>query len=401
MKLSVCCVTVYVSVANKDSSDERYVSSEKHRKIVQSSSSTAAVSSYFVNKLSSKVSSAEGVLAFHTIKHHHSFKSMICTCSLNRKIFEGTETAKNISYASTKAEAIIRNVIAPHATDIVVATLGRISCFGFAINTSNHGSMKIFLVLIQNFDWKEGGTKTKALENEQTGFVLNTVEKYGLSSNCVAYSGDNANVNLVRHCRGWLPISYRISQGIVTQLLSVINYCYRTAKLVSHFLSQTQPPNLINKFFEDEFSVIYVWFLHSLMSAFDYKRQAIEKERNCFWRFRRKGGVVKDTAGRAPSAEVEDGSAPRLAAHSTWRGRPIAIQSPRLHLYNIKSVVTPPVSRTRLHQPSLLARPFKHATCKWCQRGREDDELRKECTENDIRNRRQIRHYTFFLRTNG
>ncbi|KAJ8884431.1 hypothetical protein PR048_016288 [Dryococelus australis] len=209
--------------------------------------------------------------------------------------------------------------------------MGRISCFGVATDARNRGSMKIFPVLIQYFGWKEGGTKTKvieiqALENEQsetiTSFVLNTLQKYSLSSKCVAYSGDNANVNFgglnrkdgqnvysfLKNRFGTDIIGFSItlpctqfvqnlSRNYVTQLISVINNCYRTVKLSlfpaigrilklfpalkSYFLSQPQPPNLIKKLFLDEFSEIYLWFLHSLMSVIDSKIKAIEKERNC------------------------------------------------------------------------------------------------------------------------
>ncbi|KAJ8897036.1 hypothetical protein PR048_002382 [Dryococelus australis] len=124
--------------------------------------------------------------------------------------------------------------------------------------------MKIFPVLIQYFDWKEGGTKTKvieiqALENEQletiTSFVLNPLEKYGLSSKCVAHSGDNANVNV--EC-----LNRQDGRNLSTTAIERILKLLPTLK--SYFLSQ--PPNLIKKIFEDEFSEICLWFLHALMT---------------------------------------------------------------------------------------------------------------------------------------
>ena len=54
---------------------------------------------FFVSKTDTSVTDAEGTLAFHTIKHHNSYRSMDCTSGLLRKIFPDSVTAQKISSA--------------------------------------------------------------------------------------------------------------------------------------------------------------------------------------------------------------------------------------------------------------------------------------------------------------
>ncbi|KAL7841698.1 hypothetical protein SRHO_G00253890 [Serrasalmus rhombeus] len=50
--------------------------------------------------------------------------------------------------------------------------------------------------------------------------------------------------------------------------------------LKAFFLSQDRPPVQIKTFFEDEFSEIYLWQMHSLMSVFQSNIQEMEREDN-------------------------------------------------------------------------------------------------------------------------
>lgn len=50
--------------------------------------------------------------------------------------------------------------------------------------------------------------------------------------------------------------------------------------LKSYFLSQDQPPKILDKFFHDELSECYLLFTHSLMSLFSDKIKFLEKELN-------------------------------------------------------------------------------------------------------------------------
>ena len=76
-----CKSGTYVSVANKGANDlQVHVSSAKHTKAVRGESSSAKVTDFFVTKSDSvAVTAAEGSFAFHTVKHHESYRSMDCT----------------------------------------------------------------------------------------------------------------------------------------------------------------------------------------------------------------------------------------------------------------------------------------------------------------------------------
>ena len=114
-----CRAGTFVSVANKGGSDlEAHVHSAKHKTAARGESSSSKVTDFFVSKTDTSVTAAEGTLAFHTIKHHNSYRSMDCTSGLLRKIFPDSVTAQKISSAGTKTEAIVNAVIAPHSVEV-------------------------------------------------------------------------------------------------------------------------------------------------------------------------------------------------------------------------------------------------------------------------------------------
>ena len=64
-------------------------------------------------KSEDEVAAAKTTMAFHTVKHHYSYKSNDCTSTLIAKIFSDSSTAKKFSSARTKIEAIVNNILAP------------------------------------------------------------------------------------------------------------------------------------------------------------------------------------------------------------------------------------------------------------------------------------------------
>jgi len=129
---------------------------------------------------------------------------MDCTAGLIRKLFADSQTATSITCARTKTEAIINDVTGPHTVAELVKSLNDINCIGIATDASNHGAEKLFPIIIQYFDWKAGAIQTMLLELDSTPndtsetiskYLTEALEKYGLSSKCVAFAGDNANVN--------------------------------------------------------------------------------------------------------------------------------------------------------------------------------------------------------------
>lgn len=93
---------------------------------------------------------------------------MDCTSALLKKAFPDSETARTFSSARTKTEAIVNAVIAPHSVDIAQKALEDIPYCGVSTDGSNHGAVKIFPLLIQYFDWKNGGVQSKLVEVKNT-----------------------------------------------------------------------------------------------------------------------------------------------------------------------------------------------------------------------------------------
>ena len=101
-------------------------------------------------------------------------------------------------------QAIITGVLAPHSMDVTVNNLQDISFFGVATDASNHGATKLFPVVIQYFDYQNGGIQSKIIdlqaaknETSETVFSLltNVLNEKHILSKCVAFCGDNCNTN--------------------------------------------------------------------------------------------------------------------------------------------------------------------------------------------------------------
>ena len=104
----VCKSGTYISVVHKGNGDlNTHLQSEKHRKAVRWGAASTKMTNYFVtagSKCEDEITAAEGTLAFHAVKHHHSFLSMDCTSVLLKKIFPDSNVAKKFSSGRTKTE---------------------------------------------------------------------------------------------------------------------------------------------------------------------------------------------------------------------------------------------------------------------------------------------------------
>ena len=82
----VCKSGTNISVVHKGNGDlNTHLQSEKHRKAIRGAVASTKMTNYFVtarSKYKDEITAAEGTLAFHTVKHHHSFLSMDCTSVL-------------------------------------------------------------------------------------------------------------------------------------------------------------------------------------------------------------------------------------------------------------------------------------------------------------------------------
>jgi hypothetical protein len=76
-------------------------------------------------------------------------------------------------------EAIIRCVISHHATETVKASTANSPFSGVATKASSHLAIKTLPVLIQYFDWKKRGFKTKLLDvPSKTNGKSQTIAQY-------------------------------------------------------------------------------------------------------------------------------------------------------------------------------------------------------------------------------
>jgi hypothetical protein len=78
-----------------------------------------------------------GTYAYHSVLHHHSFRSMDSTSTLQKKFAD-----KKFSCARTKCESIITNVYAPWALEELKKYLKCVNFVTVFCDTSNHKHMK-------------------------------------------------------------------------------------------------------------------------------------------------------------------------------------------------------------------------------------------------------------------
>ena len=184
-----------------------HLQSEKHRKAVRWAAASTKMTNYFVtagSKCEDEITAAKGTLAFHAVKHHHSFLSMDCTSVLLKKIFPDSNVAKKFSSGSTKTEKVVTSILAQYSIDAVLKSFEEndIAYFGVATDGSNHNELKLFPIIIQFFDWRKGGLQSKLIEftnkaNETADtiatYIKDALEKRMLLKKCEAFTGDNYN----------------------------------------------------------------------------------------------------------------------------------------------------------------------------------------------------------------
>jgi hypothetical protein len=92
----------------------QHIKKRKHAIAVKTKSCSKNVTSYITNEIITDdckyIAAEEGLFAFHTIKHNHSFRSMDCTSSDIRRLH-----VERFSCGRTKCGSIAVNVLAPFA----------------------------------------------------------------------------------------------------------------------------------------------------------------------------------------------------------------------------------------------------------------------------------------------
>jgi hypothetical protein len=100
----------------------QHIKKRKHAIAAETKSCSKKITSYFTKETITDeckhIADGEGLFAFHTIKHNHSFRSMDCTSSVIRRLHE-----ENFSFGRTKCGSIVVNVLAPFATQQIFEEL--------------------------------------------------------------------------------------------------------------------------------------------------------------------------------------------------------------------------------------------------------------------------------------
>jgi hypothetical protein len=103
-----------------------HIKKRKHTTAAETKSCSIKVTSYFTKETIThecKHIAAEGLFAFHTIKHNHSFRSMDCTSSVIRRLHE-----EKFSCGQIKCESTVVNVLTPFTMQQISELLESVTC---------------------------------------------------------------------------------------------------------------------------------------------------------------------------------------------------------------------------------------------------------------------------------
>lgn len=202
---SICIPRTVIKIAYKGKTAlNEHMKTEKHKKSVERLNKTKDLQTFWVlQPEEQKVIAAEATLAFHNTCHNNSFRSVDCTHKLLPKLFPDSKIAAKISCGRTKTEAIMKGVLAEYSLQVHLKQLEDIDYLSVGTDGSNHGSTKLFPVVVRYFDVKKGIVHFlldfKSLPNETsdtiTEYVYETTLRYKLDGKTIAFSGDNTNTN--------------------------------------------------------------------------------------------------------------------------------------------------------------------------------------------------------------
>ena len=86
VEFDLCCGTFSIGHGGKHDID-KHINTKKHRDALVARSSSKRVDNYFSRQVmgdkEKTLACQEGTLAYHTIQHNHSFRSMDCTSTQN------------------------------------------------------------------------------------------------------------------------------------------------------------------------------------------------------------------------------------------------------------------------------------------------------------------------------
>lgn len=184
----------------------RHINSQKHEKAMAAASTSTSIKSHFSSSVDTNTAAIEGVWAYHLIRANQSFKSSDCAT----KIFKTCFKVPKFSCSRTKCQAIVTNVFAPHAMQLLRKELEKRHYVSIYTDASNHGNIKLFPVLVRYFD-PLIGVRVKILDiTSQPGetsdiickLLLDALDKNKLKEKLVCFCADNAKANFGGDTRG-------------------------------------------------------------------------------------------------------------------------------------------------------------------------------------------------------
>uniref|UniRef100_A0A8C6UAT9 HAT C-terminal dimerisation domain-containing protein n=1 Tax=Neogobius melanostomus TaxID=47308 RepID=A0A8C6UAT9_9GOBI len=214
------------SVAHGGKADvQSHSKTSKHKRWEQAGSSS--VSPFFGQAAAGdeelKRAAQGATIAYHLVRHSHSFRSMDCTAGLTRKFYD-----QRFTCARTKAEAIVTNVIAPHAMELLQEDTADVTFVSVAADTSK--AVKLLPVVIRYFTLTEGMSvkilNFVSLPGETSTLLFNEVERslsaFGLMDKMIGFCADNTNTNFGGKARrGQNNVFYRLDQATPCSLIGV------------------------------------------------------------------------------------------------------------------------------------------------------------------------------------
>lgn len=190
-----------INIAHGGVSDIKlHLKTKKHLAGVNAVAISTSMSKFLTKNDTEKhdILAKEAALAYHTVKHSHSFRSLDCTTKLISSLFD-----KKFSSARTKSEAMIKNVLAPDTQKQLMQELIETSCFTLMLDSSNHGAQKLVPIVVRYFHL-HSGINVKVLELETlpgetsdqlNDYVLSVLSRNNLVNKLVGMSADNTNTN--------------------------------------------------------------------------------------------------------------------------------------------------------------------------------------------------------------
>nr|XP_005291182.1 uncharacterized protein LOC101937720 [Chrysemys picta bellii] len=225
------------------------------------------------------ICTAELLLMYHGVKHHHSYRSQDCGNKLYPSIFPDSKIASKILCGMTKAEALIENVLAPHSLKLAVQDIGS-TPLSIVTDASNKGNTILFPVAVRYFN-KDKGICMSIIDffedADETSEAIaknlrSCLQNSGLIQNkIVAYGAVNfgENKSVFRHLKQMLDLpnlvpgycSAHIVHNTAKHGLEMLSYDVEclVIKVFSEFSSSAKNISELKEFFdfvETEYSEI-------------------------------------------------------------------------------------------------------------------------------------------------